>query len=401
MRRYGHHATRASWSSSVGKWEVECENGARFQCYFLFACTGYYDHDQGYAPEFPGAEEFLAAGKELVHPQSWPEELEYADKDIVVIGSGATAITLVPSLAESAKHVVMLQRSPTYVMAMRNEEPTHKWLSSWGVPDVITHPIVRWKKVVQTMILSRMLTYRDPEVNKKMFIGFMRRFTKNIEALQDEEKFAEHFTPNYYPWEQRMCLAPDGDFYRALKKGKASIVTDTIERFDREGILLRSGTHLKADLIVSATGLQLQTNYPMATMKVFIDGCEYVAADHFIYKGCMLSDVPNFAFVSGYFTASWTLKADLICEYVTRILNHLRQTKTYCIARPKQDLEPVDNLTENSPGYVLRTRHLMPKTALKAPWAQLNSYVSDRILLQWFGIKDDTLEFIRRPRASL
>ena len=392
---------RASWSSGEGKWTVECENGTRFQCYFLFTCTGYYDHDQGYAPKFEGSEEFENAGKRIIHPQHWPEDLDYANKEVVVIGSGATAITLVPSLAETAKHVVMLQRSPTYVMAMRNEEPTHKWLSSWGVPDVITHPIVRWKKVIQTMLLSRLLTYRNPEANKKMFIGFMRKFTKNVEALQDDEAFAEHFTPNYYPWEQRMCLAPDGDFFRTLKHGKASIVTDTIERFDSEGILLSSGKHLKADLIVSATGLQLQTNYPMATMQVSIDGEPYVAADHFIYKGCMLSNVPNFAFVSGYFTASWTLKADIICSYITRVLNHLRQTKTVCVPRPKQILEAKDNLTENSPGYVLRTKDMMPKTTLQAPWSVLDSYVSDRILLQWFSIKDDTLEFIKRPRASL
>lgn len=305
--RLHHRVVAAEWSTAEARWIVEAERSdtgeaIRLTCGFLFICSGYYRYDEGYAPEFPGMERF--SGR-VVHPQHWPDDVEYAGKRVVVIGSGATAMTLVPSLAEEAAHVTMLQRSPTYVVSMPGEDAIANRLRR-VLPDRAAYAIVRWKNVLLQMA-SYQLSRRRPAVMKNLLRRGVQR------ALPPGYDVDKHFNPRYNPWDQRLCLVPDADLFKAICAGRAEIVTDQVDTFTENGVRLESGAELDADLVVTATGLNLQF---LGGMRLAVDGAETDLSKAMTYKGMMLSGVPNFAFTLGYTNASWTLKADLTAEYI-------------------------------------------------------------------------------------
>jgi len=391
--RFGHHAVRAGWSTSQACWELECENGARFTCRFLFTCMGYYDYDRMHKPHLEGIELFTANGGQIVHPQTWPRHLDYTGKRVVIVGSGATAITLVPSMAKDAAHVVMLQRSPTYIMPLPNNESAVAKAFKDGHEVMKTYQEAREMAAAQTIQNQEWLKSRSPEENKRTFIELMRGCISR-EDMSDEE-FNKHFTPRYAPWEQRVCMCPNGDFYEALRSKKASVCTDEIAALDVKGVLLKSGGRLDADIVVTATGLRLHENAPMASMEVTIDGIPYVAKDHCVYKGCMLSGVPNLFFAMGYFNSSWTLKADITCTYVCRVLEEMK-SKRYDVCCPRLPVDGIGETSAKGPlssGYILRAIDTQPKIGTKAPWALMNSFFEDRELLEQAPIDDGHLEF--------
>ena len=312
--RFQQRVVGAEWSSDEARWTVEVEQvdsgeKTRLTCDFLWSCAGYYRYDEGYTPDFQGVERFSGP---VIHPQHWPEELDYAGKKVVVIGSGATAVTLVPAMAKTAQHVTMLQRSPTYIVTLPAEDPIAKVLRRF-LPGRAVYALVRWKNVLLQMA-SYHLSRRRPELMKKLV---HKNVVRQLPAGYDVHT---HFKPPYNPWDQRLCLVPNGDLFRAISDGSASVVTDEIEAFTEAGLKLRSGAELEADVIVTATGLNLLF---IGGMRLAIDGSEMDASKKMTYKGMMLSGVPNFAFTLGYTNASWTLKADLTSEYVCRLLNHM------------------------------------------------------------------------------
>lgn len=401
--RFGHHVIRAEWSSQLARWQLLCENGKTLQCWFLYSCAGYYNYDQGWEPPFQGTERFECAGGRIVHPQKWTDDIVYKDKSVVVIGSGATAVTLVPALADEASHVTMLQRSPTYILPAPNIDP----IAAAGVKDGLSraeiHQRVREHKAQadQTFLNQGPLGQLTQEQKNAEFVRWMRLSLS--EKYMSDQEFAKNFTPRYNIWEQRLCVSPDADFFRAIKKKKVSVVTDHIDHFDETGIVLKSGQRLNADMVVTATGLQLHDNAPMATMHVSVDGKAYVARDHHIYKDCMLTDVPNFAFCTGYFQASWTLKADLVCHFVCRLLLHLRERGLSSVqARlPAEGVGEAPPIPDSGPGYVRRNQQTRPKYGTAAPWVPLQSYLQDKELLENAPLVDDVLEFAaNQPRLS-
>jgi monooxygenase len=366
--RFEHRAVSAAWSTDDARWTVEVAVGpdarpARFTCRFLYLCSGYYRYDQGYQPDFPGREDFTG---EVIHPQAWPEDLDDAGKRVVIIGSGATAVTLVPAMAKTAEHVTMLQRSPTYIATLPGRDPIADLLRK-VLPAKLAHSIVRWKNVLTTSAFYQFCRRRPKAA---------RRILGRIVAAQLPRGYDldPDFNPTYDPWDQRLCLVPDGDLFRAIKKGSADIVTDTIERFTPTGIELTSGRHLDADIIVTATGLTLQAG---GGMEVAVDGRPVDLGRSFVYKGFMLSDVPNAAMCVGYTNASWTLRADISSQEVCKIINHLDR-HGYRSATPtiREDIEPVPVLDLSS-GYVQRGRDVMPQQGTKAPWVLRQNYVRD------------------------
>jgi monooxygenase len=383
--RFGHRVRRASWSSDEARWTVEVERGERNEvahltCNFLFMCSGYYDYAAGYSPEFPGIERFRGR---VVHPQKWPSDIDYAGKRVVVIGSGATAVTLVPAMAKTAAHVTMLQRSPTYIVSMPGEDVVANWLRR-RVPAGVAYGITRWKNVLFGL----------------WFYRFCRRYPARARALINkwlakelgpEFDVATHFNPRYGPWEQRMCLVPDGDLFQAMRQGRASVVTDQIATFTEKGLTLRSGAELEADVVVTATGLNLLL---LGGLEVTVDGTRVEFANTFNYKGMMFSDVPNLALAVGYTNASWTLKAELICRYVCRLLNHMAATGArQCTPRLRgARLEPAPFLDLTS-GYVQRSVHLFPKQGAKIPWRLHQNYARDLLLLERGPVEDGVMEF--------
>lgn len=396
--RFGHHVISASWSSSEAMWHLMCENGVQFKCRFVFSCMGYYDYDRAHLPDFQGADIFTAAGGKIVHPQWWPTDMDYGGKRVVVIGSGATAITLVPSMARNAAHVAMLQRSPGFIINLVNDDPVVLNAVQDGSPVLEAYQRARELQVASTVSMHEQLRKVKPEVNKQMYIDLMRACISR-EDMSDED-FERHFTPKYNPWEQRVCCSPDGDFFEALRSNKASIHTDHIDHLDAKGLVLRSGARLDADIIVTATGLHLHENSPMASMAVTVDGVPYVARDHYSYKGCMLSGIPNFACSIGYFNASWTLKADLTCTYVCRLLQHMRSYgfKVCCPRIPASQMGLGSAMDHLSSGYIVRSKHLQPKVGTEKPWTHLSSFFEDRQLLEQEPIDDGHLEFVVRSR---
>jgi monooxygenase len=382
---FHHRVIAAEWSSAEQRWAVEAERSdtgetVHISCGFLFNCGGYYRYDRGYTPEFPGIEGF---GGTVIHPQHWPADAEYAGKRVVVIGSGATAVTLVPALAESAAHVTMLQRSPTYIVSMPGEDPLAKLLRRW-LPDRFAYPAVRWKNVLFQLVTYR-LARRFPDLIKKM----VRRGV--VGALPAGYDVDTHFKPAYDPWDQRMCLVPDGDLFETLADGSAEIVTDRVEAFTATGIRLESGRELEADVVVTATGLELLF---LGGMRLRIDGKEVDMARALTYKGMMLSDVPNFAFTIGYTNASWTLKADLVAEYVCRLIAHL-DANGYggcvpSISEPGIKEEPLLDFTS---GYVQRSLRLLPKQGSKEPWKLRQNYVFDIRTIRRGPIDDGAMQF--------
>lgn len=385
--RFNTRVRRASWESKDARWTVEAERGAeretvRYTCNFLFMCSGYYKYENGYTPEFPGADRFRGR---MVHPQKWTEDIDYAGKRVVVIGSGATAVTLVPELAKKAAHVTMLQRSPTYVVSRPSEDPVALKLRR-RLPEHLAYQITRWKNVLRGMYIYR-LCKRDPERIKNLIVGGVRM------ELGPDYDVGKHFTPRYKPWDQRMCLVPDGDLFKTLRDGRASVVTDEIETFTEDGIKLKGGESLKADLVVTATGLELQ---PIGGLSLAVDSKPVELPKVITYKGMMYADVPNFAFAVGYTNASWTLKCDLTCEYVCRILNLMdRSGYRQCTPRLNDPTVTSEPWVDFSSGYIQRAAPKMPRQGSKRPWRLYQNYALDILMLHFGRLKDGTMEYRR------
>jgi monooxygenase len=384
--RYGHQVSRASWSSADAKWTVEAKlpegKTIRFTTNFLYMCSGYYDYAEGYMPGWPGMDTY---GGRIVHPQQWPANLDYAGKRIVVIGSGATAVTLVPALAESAAHVIMLQRSPTYIVARPSEDVIANWLRR-KVSAQVAYALVRWKNVLLQMYFYS-LARRKPGKTKRGILHLAKK------ALGPEYDVEKHFSPRYNPWDQRLCLIPDADLFSAIHSGKASVVTDEIAAFTEKGLRLQSGEELEADIIVTATGLKVKL---LGGMQLLVDGVAATASRAMTYKGMMYSEIPNLASAFGYTNASWTLKADLTAEYVCRLLNYMdARGYDYCTPRrrdPTITEEPAINFTS---GYIQRASEILPKQGSKKPWKLHQNYALDLLNLRFAKVNDGTMEFSR------
>jgi len=383
--RFHHRVVRAEWSTRESRWTVEAERSdtgktVRLTCDFLWTCSGYYRYDEGYAPEFEGVERF--AGR-VVHPQHWPEDLDYAGKRVVVIGSGATAMTLVPAMAEAAAHVTMLQRSPTYVISMPAVDPIARALRK-RLPHKLVYALVRWKNVVlQTLFFQ--LSRRRPKLIKKLL---RRQLERKLPAGYDVDT---HFKPSYNPWDQRLCLVPDDDLFEAISSGRASVVTDRIERFAEGGIRLQSGSELEADVIVTATGLNLLF---LGGMQLSVDGEDVDLPEAMTYRGMMLSGVPNLAFTVGYTNASWTLKADLTSEYVCRLLAHMDAGgHGKCVPELTDPTVTEQPLLDFTSGYVQRSLRHFPKQGSKEPWRLRQNYAFDIRTIRRGPIDDGALRF--------
>ncbi len=379
----GQRVVAAAFSSAAGAWTLtvrDAGTGATREvtCRFLFACLGYYDYEAGYEPAFPGRERF---GGEVVHPQKWTEDIAYEGKKVVVIGSGATAITLVPALARRAAHVVMLQRSPSYVFSRPSRDRLGEWLDGRLSPGAAA-AAKRWSSVAINMAFYQFCR-RRPERARRWLLGQVKRH------LGDAVSVEPHFAPTYQPWDQRLCLVPDADLFQALREGRASVVTDSIETFTETGIRLASGRELAADLIVTATGLSLSF---LGGIEVSVDGEPLCPSERCVYKGTMLTDVPNLAFASGYTNASWTLKCELSARYVCRLLAHM-DAHGYRIARPRAEgVGEVRPLMSLASGYVYRARESMPKQGSRAPFRLYQNYVLDQLMLSFGRIDEPTLE---------
>lgn len=382
--RYGHRVVSAAWSTPDARWTVDIERGhetVRLSCNFLWMCSGYYDYQAGYLPDFPGIDRFKGG---IAHPQKWTDDIDYAGKRVVVIGSGATAVTLVPAMAETAEHVTMLQRSPTYMVARPSEDQLANKLRR-RLPIKLAYAATRWKNVLLGMYFYQMCK-RKPDKVKGLLLGGVRQM------LGPDYDIATHFTPRYKPWDQRLCLVPDADFFRAIRRGKVSVVTDHIETFTETGIKLKSGAELPADLIVTATGLVL---VPLGGAKLTVDGHTVDPAKTFIYKGMMYSDVPNLASVFGYTNASWTLKADLVCEYVCRLLNRMdRGGWRQCMPRNVDPTLSEEPWVDFSSGYIQRALAKQPKQGSKRPWKLYQNYALDLLSLRYGSVKEK-MEFSR------
>ncbi|MBL9103956.1 MAG: NAD(P)/FAD-dependent oxidoreductase [Myxococcales bacterium] len=383
--RYDTRVESAAWSSADDRWTVTVRRGdtgeaATITCGFLLGCTGYYRYDAGYAPRFPDQERFTGP---IVHPQHWPEDLDYAGKRVVVIGSGATAITLVPAMAHEAAHVTMLQRSPSYVASLPSVDPIDRRLRR-VLPDRLTSAIVRWKNVAVSTLLYQ-LSRRRPELVKKQLRGFLGR------ALPPGFDIDRHFKPSYNPWDQRLCVVPDGDLFKAIRKGKVDVVTDHIDRFTERGVRLRSGDELAADIIVTATGLNMLM---LGGIRLTVDGAEVPVHQRKAYKAMMLEGVPNFAFAIGYTNASWTLKADLTGEYVGRLLNHMdAHGHTRCVP-VNDDPGIVDQpLLDFQAGYVLRSLAQLPRQGSRTPWRVHMNYFADLLMFRLGSLTDRAMKF--------
>jgi monooxygenase len=382
--RFGHRVTRASWSSAAARWTVEASHDGQatsITCSFLLMCSGYYRYDQGYRPEIPGAAEF---GGQIADPQHWPADLDYAGKRVVVIGSGATAVTLVPAMAQTAAHVTMLQRSPTYILSLPTEDAIATRLRELlGVRRA--YAVTRWKNVLVSTLIYQ-LSQRRPAMIRSLIRKLAAR---QLPAGYDVDT---HFNPAYDPWDQRLCLVPDGDLFTAIRDGQASIVTDRIAAFTKRGLRLESGPELPADIVVTATGLQLLA---FGGAQLAVDDRPVDLPQTMAYKGMMLSGVPNFAFTIGYTNASWTLKADLVSEFACRLLAHM-DSRGYdtCVpvADPAVTRKP---LLDFAAGYVLRSIDQFPRAGSRAPWRLGMSYLNDVITLRYGRISDGTMRFSR------
>ena len=393
--RFGHRIQRAAWSSQEAKWTVDAvrqlpdgrDEPVTLTCNFLFSCAGYYRYSAGYSPEFPEAGRFKGR---VVHPQAWPEDLDYAGKRVVIIGSGATAVTLLPAMAKTAGHVTMLQRSPTYIVSAPEQDAMANWLRG-VLPAMWAYRLSRWKNVA-FMIYVYQLAQRFPNFVKTGIVKKVR------EELGPDYDVATHFTPRYNPWEQRICLVPDADMFQAIKSGRASVVTDRIETFTEKGIQLKSGKELEADIVVTATGLVMQA---FGGAELSVDGRSVDPGKTLAYKGVMMSGVPNLASVFGYINASWTLKADLICTYVCRLLNFMDRKGVRQVTPQKRDETAAAPFVEKfTPGYMERALASWPKQGSKPPWRVYQNYIRDAISLKWSPVANDALEFSNPPKAS-
>ena len=391
--RYRQHVVAADWSDADNRWTVTVESDgqqSQLTCSFLFACSGYYNYDEGYSPKFEGSEDFSAAGGTIVHPQHWPEDLDYTGKRVVVIGSGATAVTLIPSLVNSgAGHVTMLQRSPTYIGSLPLVDPFAERANKF-LPAHLAHIANRWKAIGFSTVQYQLSRKFPAFMRKTLLTMAQRRLPKGY----DVEK---HFGPSYNPWDQRLCLAPNGDLFKTIRAGQADVVTDTIERFTETGIKLSSGEELPADIIITATGLNLQL---FGGADVRRNGEPVALNDTMAYKGLMLTGLPNMAFTIGYTNASWTLKADLVSEFVCRLLNYMDEHGFDKVVPglPAADIEDRP-LMDFTPGYVLRALDYLPKAGSRAPWRLKQNYLLDLQLIRRGKVDDDVLRFSKHRAA--
>jgi monooxygenase len=384
--RYGQKVVAADWSDADNNWTVHIERDGEeveIKTSFLFAASGYYNYDEGYTPEFAGSDDFEGT---IIHPQHWPEKLDYAGKKIVVIGSGATAVTLIPALADSgAGHVTMLQRSPTYIGTLPDVDPftvrTNK-----ALPDKPAYVLNRWKSIL-FQSAQYQISRRFPQFMRKTLMTMAQR------RLPEGYDVQKHFGPSYNPWDQRLCLAPNGDLFKTIRAGKADVVTDKIERFTKTGIKLASGEELQADIIVTATGLNLQL---FGGAEVKRNGVPIELTDTMAYKGMMLTHMPNMAFTIGYTNASWTLKADLVSEFVCRVLNYMG-ANGFDTVEPQHPGNAVDEapLMDFTPGYVLRALDYLPKSGHVAPWRLKQNYLLDLRLIRRGKVDDEALAFTK------
>ncbi len=389
--RFGRKVTHASWSTAAACWSLSSTNESGgdeqvLRARFVINASGYYNYDQGYTPDFPGAADFAGT---VVHPQHWPENLDYRGKKVVVIGSGATAITLVPSMASTAGHVTMLQRSPTYVMSVPKVDPVTTRLQRF-LPEKVAYGLARARNVGLQRFLYRVSRSRP---------GVVRRFLRMAARRQlGETVDIRHFSPSYNPWDQRLCVVPQGDLFKCLRDGSASIMTDEIARFDPDGIQLKSGGRVDADIIVTATGLNIQM---FGGASADVDGKPVVLKDRMMYRGCMVEGLPNLAVIAGYTNASWTLKADLVNAYMCRLIKHMQRKNYAMVVPPMQADGRLEDTVMGSlaSGYVRRGADQLPRQGRDAPWKLMNDYVRDVPTLRYGRIEDGVLEF-RRPRTS-
>ena len=412
--RYNHRVRCAEWSSQEAKWTVEVESSPGnagdpacmsaehengdvrltdrqamttsakfFTCNFLYLCTGYYDYAAGYTPDWPNFNSYEGI---VVHPQKWPEDLDYTGKRVLVIGSGATAVTLVPAMAEKAAHVTMLQRSPTYVVSMPGEDKIANGLRK-ALPAKSAYAITRWKNVLRQMFFYE-LSRKRPEFMKRLI-------AKGVTKEVGEEIAEKHFKPTYNPWDQRLCLVPDSDLFKAVREKKASIVTGLIAEFTERGVRLESGEDLEADIVVTATGLVLKI---MAGLTLVVDGETVDLSKKMAYKGMMYSDVPNLAQAFGYTNASWTLKCDLTAEYVCRLLNYMDEHGfAQCTPRLNDPTVTPEPVLDFNSGYILRALHELPSQGSKHPWRLHQNYIKDLRMLRHAPLDDGTMEFGKKP----
>lgn len=383
--RFRHRVRSASWSSAEARWTIVAERTdtsetMEFTANFLISCSGYYDYDQGYTPEFPGRERYRG---ELIHPQFWSQDIDYTDKSVVVIGSGATAVTLVPAMTDRAARVTMLQRSPSYLLRIDRKDPLNRLLRR-VLPQQTAYNVVRWRNTLRFMGFYQFCR-SFPEEARKVLMQGVRRY------LREGYDVETHFNPRYNPWDERVCFVPDGDFFDAINSGKAEVVTDTIDTFTERGIRLHSGRELEADLVVSATGLNVKI---LGGMEASVDGEAIVPGEKIFYRGTMFSDVPNFAMVIGYTNATWTLKVDLICRYICRLLNRMDATGTDTVVPrlndPSVKRRPLIELTS---GYLARVKDQFPKNGSKMPWRLHQNYILDRLMLRRAKLEDGSLDF--------
>ena len=382
---FNQWVNEASWSSEDAQWTVQAENKKTqehqdFTCDFLFLCGGYYNYEEGYTPHFAGSENFLG---QIIHPQKWPKNLDYKNKKVVVIGSGATAVTIIPTMAEEAAHVTMLQRSPTYFLSAPDEDPVGKFLRKI-ISSKLTYKLVRWKNIrFQWWFFQKCRKF--PKKVKEFLIKQVR------EALGPNYDIETHFTPKYNPWEQRLCLVPNGDLFNAINAGKASVITDHIDRFTKKGIKLKSGGEVEADLIVTATGLNLEV---CNGIKLEVDNNEVDISKTMTYKGMMFSDVPNLVATFGYTNASWTLRADLTSEYVCRLLNFMdKKGYANCCPRIAEHVEQDGDWLDFTSGYVKRSMHKFPKQGSRDPWRNTQNFPKDVLAIRWGNIDNKELKF--------
>jgi len=393
--RYNHLVRSAAWDSGASAWTVTAERPdtggvAIFTCNFLFMCAGYYSYRAGFTPAFPGIEDYRG---QVVHPQKWPEDLDYAGKTVVVVGSGATAMTLVPAMAQTAGHVTMLQRSPTYVVSRPDQDVLANRLRK-VLPERLAYGITRWKNVTLQGMMYRK-TRTDPEKVKQLILAGVRQ------ELGPDFDVETHFTPRYNPWDQRLCLVPNSDLFAALRSGTASVVTDHIDSFTKTGIRLKSGEELPADIVVTATGLNMAV---MGEASFSVDGAPVDFGRTWTYKGMMFSGVPNLVSTFGYINASWTLRADLTCEYVCRLVNHLDKVgATQVTPRLRENEEGMPArpwIDDFSAGYMQREMHRFPRQGDRDPWINPQDYQRDKKMIRHGAIEDGALRFDKDSQAA-
>jgi cyclohexanone monooxygenase len=380
--RFGHKVVAAAWSSADACWTVQAEHDGApvtIRTRFLTMCSGYYSYDEAHRPAFEGEDRYLGR---IVQPQFWPQDLDYRSKQVVVVGSGATAVTLVPAMAVEAAHVTMLQRSPTYVVSRPSEYRFAQRYRRW-LPEKAAYWATRWRVIVESMLLYRVARSK-PELAKRQIVAMARH------QLGGDFDVDTHFTPSYKPWDQRVCVVPDGDMFKAIRKGQASVVTDHIERFTETGILLKSGKELAADVVVLATGLKIKL---LGGVEVSVDGAPFHASEAMSYKGMMLSGLPNCVMTFGYTNASWTLKADLTAAYVCRLLRYMDR-KRVAIAVPRREagVEPEPFLSFTS-GYVQRAQGQLPQQGSRRPWQVYQNYLQDMLTIRYGRIADGVMHF--------